>query len=315
MNRKQIAGYSGVYISPDEMLTDNLLSDLYDSMAEGEHLFIEQRGKNINFETDGIKLIKNGFGNIVKMKKSLTKGCYIIHCIRTQKKEQLLSVIVPLYNEENTANELLKSLINRKWTMPVEFVLVESNSKDRTREIALSYKDYPNVKVILEDKPQGKGNGVLNGIRHASGNYIAIQDGDLEYDVNDYDKLLEPIINYETLFMLGSRYKKDDWHMRKFGKSGRIIANYLNIGQVLLTWILNTACGCKLTDPFTTSIAIFSIISMRLWLASRRHRRTKSTRIRMKYSNWKMAFPPMDTSFLRRLRMAILWTICPWKPL
>ena len=253
MVTKQIGKYTGAYIGQGDPLNDEILTQAFNELSEGDDLFIERRGKGINFECEGVGLIKNGFVNIVKMKHCDTKGNYMIHCKRGKDsdRKQLLSVIVPLYNEENTAGELLDKLINRQWNMDVEFVLVESNSKDRTREIALSYSEHPNVKIILEDKPAGKGNGVLNGIKHASGNYIAIQDGDLEYDVNDYDKLLEPIINYDTLFVLGSRHNKDDWHMRKFGNSGKMIADYLNIGQVFLTWVLNTACGCKLSDPFT----------------------------------------------------------------
>nr|MCR5106752.1 hypothetical protein [Lachnospiraceae bacterium] len=52
-------------------------------------------------------------------------------------------------------------------------------------------------------------------------------------------------------FVLGSRYKKDDWRMRKFNGKKSWIADYLNLGQTTLTWLLNTACGCKLSDPFT----------------------------------------------------------------
>ena len=238
-------------ISANEELTEQLLLAHYDSMELGEQLYIVRRGKRIDFLTEGLMIRKSGFEHIVRLRKSEEKGTYTIRCQKCEKRPLLLSVIVPLYNEESTADLLLNQLIDRDWTMPVEFVIVESNSKDRTREIALSYKDRPNVTLVLEDRPGGKGNGVLNGIKHAKGNVIAIQDGDLEYDVSDYDKLLEPIIKGDTQFVLGSRHNDDDWHMRKFGAGGRVIADYLNIGQVLLTGLLNTACGSKLSDPFT----------------------------------------------------------------
>ena len=232
-------------------ITEQLLNSIYSQMEVGDELLIERKGKRIDMQKEGLALIKAGFRQISQAAGSSVRGGYAIHCVKAEKKDKLLSVIVPLYNEEATAGELLDRLINRSWTMPVEFVLVESNSKDRTREIAKKYEGHPGVKLILENHPSGKGNAVLNGINHASGNYIAIQDGDLEYDVNDYDKLLEPIIKDKSLFVLGSRYNRDDWHMRKFNGKRAWLADYLNLGQTLLTWLLNTACGCKLKDPFT----------------------------------------------------------------
>ncbi|MCR5234640.1 MAG: glycosyltransferase family 2 protein [Lachnospiraceae bacterium] len=232
-------------------LTSVLLSEIHDRLDLGGELFVERIGAGYDPQQEGIMLLKAGFVHVIQTAKNRVSGGYTIHCIKAEKRDKLLSIIVPLYNEEATAGELLDKLINRHWTMPVEFVLVESNSKDRTREIARMYEKHPCVKLVLEDKPSGKGNGVLNGIRHAKGNYIAIQDGDLEYDVNDYDKLLEPIINDEALFVLGSRYNSDDWHMRKFTGKRAWLADYLNLGQTLLTWLLNTACGSGLSDPFT----------------------------------------------------------------
>jgi len=232
-------------------LNPEVLEEYHLKMNDGDVLFIDRYGKGIDFQKEGIMLRNAGFVNIVQKRKAPGKGTYTISCVRKEKEDMLLSVIVPLYNEENTAGVLLKQLIDRKWTMPVEFVLVESNSKDGTRKIAQSFADRPNVTLVLEDQPRGKGNGVLLGIEHAKGNIIAIQDGDLEYDVEDYDKLLQPLIDRQTLFVLGSRHRKDNWHMRQFKGIGNMLADYLNIGQVILTWLLNTACGCSLTDPFT----------------------------------------------------------------
>ncbi len=237
------------YIDKDTELSQQMLDDLYDRMEVGERLTVERKARTFDQNKDGLLLIKSGFCNVVWMAEG--KDRCKVTCVKTERRDKLLSVIVPLYNEEATAGELLDKLINRKWTMPVEFVIVESNSKDGTRDIAMQYKDRDNVCLVLEDKPAGKGNGVLNGIKHASGNYIAIQDGDLEYDVEDYDKLLQPIIDDETLFVLGSRYRKEDWHMRKFTGQKAWLADYLNLGQTFLTWLINTACGCKLQDPFT----------------------------------------------------------------
>lgn len=244
--------FSSCKISSSMDITEDFLISLRPVLTENADVFIARLGNGIDMEKEGTLLVKCGYRNVVQMKKRPHKKAYVIHCNKDELVTiPMLSVIVPLYNEENTAGELLKALIDRDWIMPVEFVLVESNSKDRTREIALSYKDRENVTVVLEDKPRGKGNGVLNGIKHAKGQYIAIQDGDLEYDVNDYDKLLPHIKDYEKLFILGSRYNAKDWKMRKFNDGMNWIADYLNLGQKILTFTINTACGSKLTDPFT----------------------------------------------------------------
>lgn len=238
-------------IDSNTEITKQLLDEAYEKLETGGRLYIERSTGKPDMQLISTMLVTAGFIRVIRLPgNDKGRGC-IIRCIKTEKRDKLLSIVVPLYNEEATAGELLDKLINRKWTMPVEFVIVESNSKDGTREIAMQYKDRENVCLVLEDKPGGKGNGVLNGIKHATGNYIAIQDGDLEYDVEDYDKLLQPIIDDETLFVLGSRYRKEDWHMRKFSGQRAWLADYLNLGQTLLTWLLNTACGCRLQDPFT----------------------------------------------------------------
>lgn len=77
-----------------------------------------------------------------------------------------------------------------------EIIIVESNSSDGTKDDVDRYKNKPGVTVIYEDKPRGKGHAVRTGFMHAQGDYIIIQDGDLEYDVNDYDMLLEPLTSW-----------------------------------------------------------------------------------------------------------------------
>ncbi|MBR2275993.1 MAG: glycosyltransferase family 2 protein, partial [Lachnospiraceae bacterium] len=234
------------------------LETAYESLSPGAELFIVRNKDAFDFHKDSIRLIQAGFEQIAPLKEnrdaSNRKDLVTLRCKKGEKREKLLSIVIPVFNEEATVRTLLDSLVEKKWPMPVEFVIVESNSSDATREIVKTYGKYDNVTLVFEDQPAGKGNGVLNGIRHASGTHIAIQDGDLEYDVNDYDKLLAPLIADETLFVLGSRYNKDDWHMRKFSGKRAWLADYLNLGQTLLTWLLNTACGSKLSDPITMNM-------------------------------------------------------------
>src|SRR5690606_11318278 len=120
---------------------------------------------------------------------------------------RVLSVIVPVYNERATAREALDAIVAKTipdWTL--EIVMVESNSTDGTRDIVLAYRDHPRVKVILEDRPRGKGHAVRVGFTHATGEVIIIQDADLEYDLADYDVLLAPIATGRQTFVLGSRH-------------------------------------------------------------------------------------------------------------
>ncbi len=237
-------------------ITEELLDSYYLEMCEGEELLIYRKGKQIDQSREGLLLIKKGFEKIVQMKRCSRKGCYLIKCFRGEKRLPKLSVIVPVYNEGRTIDEMLTKLINHDWMMETEIIIVESNSNDGTREIAKKHADANKgfVKLVLEDGPTGKGNAVLKGIKEATGNYYAIQDGDLEYKVDDYDKLLLPLVKQETLFVMGSRYRKGEWRMRKFSgnnKANSLIEFYLNLGQKLLTGVINIACGSKLTDPFT----------------------------------------------------------------
>lgn len=238
-------------IDKDTTLNDGLLTAVYNELEENDDLVIERDRKSYDFNNDSLLLVRNGFMHVTEVTGHGSRNTRIMHCIKGKKEAPLLSVIIPLYNEENTAKTLLEQLFAFDWPMAHEFVIVESNSKDDTRNIVRAYEDRSDVTVVWEDKPTGKGNGVLEGIKAAHGQFIAIQDGDLEYDVNDYGKLLPPLRDGRTLFMLGSRHRKGEWRMRKFSGEKSFLADYLNVGQKLLTWLLNTACGCKLTDPFT----------------------------------------------------------------
>jgi glycosyltransferase involved in cell wall biosynthesis len=131
-----------------------------------------------------------------------------------------------------------------------EIVIVESNSTDGTREIVLKYQGCPGVKVVLEDGPRGKGHAVRAGLAHATGDYILIQDGDREYDIEDYDALIEPLESGRRAFVLGSRHGGRTWKVRQF-KGKPLLAMLLNVGHWFFKVSVNIALGLKLDDPFT----------------------------------------------------------------
>jgi glycosyltransferase involved in cell wall biosynthesis len=166
-------------------------------------------------------------------------------------REGVLSVIVPIYNEAATVRVALDAILAKQvpgWRL--EVILVESNSKDGTRDIVVTYGDHPRVKLILEDAPRGKGHAVRAGFKAATGDVILIQDADLEYDLNDYDVLLAPIAAGRQEFVLGSRHGEGGWAIRKFSDQP-LQALVLNVAHWGFTFMINGALGIWLKDPFT----------------------------------------------------------------
>ncbi|MCB4757620.1 MAG: glycosyltransferase [Elusimicrobia bacterium] len=165
------------------------------------------------------------------------------------RKRPLLSVVMPVYNERSTFPVVMDLLSKKNLPeMDREIIIVESNSKDGTREEVLKYKDHSGIKIVLEDRPMGKGHAVRAGIEHCSGDFILIQDGDLEYDLNDYDILLEPLLSGRAAFVLGTRHAKG-WKIRQFRQF--FLADILNLGHWLLAGLMNLLYGQSMSDPFT----------------------------------------------------------------
>jgi hypothetical protein len=162
----------------------------------------------------------------------------------------LCSIIGPAYNERDTFPVLLDALLDKQIAgMDKEVIVVESNSTDGTRELALRYASHPEVTLILEDRPRGKGHAVREGIARARGDILMIQDADLEYDLNDYEDLLEPLLTHAIPFVLGGRHG-GGWKMRQFTDQP-VLAVSLNLGHVVLRSWLNLLYGRRMQDPFT----------------------------------------------------------------
>ena len=164
----------------------------------------------------------------------LDKGGFVT-CLKSDRlSKQRLSIIMPVYNERSTFEQTVKEVLNKRVAgiSEKELIIVESNSTDGTRELVRQYEDHPEVKVIYEQHPQGKGHAVRTGLIHASGEFIMIQDADSEYDVNDYDELVKPLVEFKEPFVLGSRHK-GDFKMRSFTNEP-LLALLFNFGQILL---------------------------------------------------------------------------------
>ncbi|EWY42531.1 glycosyl transferase [Skermanella stibiiresistens SB22] len=164
-----------------------------------------------------------------------------------------MSVVMPVFNERGTFTTVMERLLAKTIEgLDMEVVVVESNSTDGTREQVQSFASHPKVKVVFEEKPRGKGHAVRTGLRHATGDFILIQDADLEYDIDDYDMLLEPLRSYRSAFVLGIRHGKGGhvWKIRQFSDQVAL-GNVMNLGHLFFTTLFNVVYGQKLRDPFT----------------------------------------------------------------
>ena len=163
-----------------------------------------------------------------------------------------VSVIVPAYNESRTIEDCIRAIVVQKPAgLPVEVIVVESNSKDDTRRIVMKLSKELPIRVIFEDEPRGKGSAVRKGLAAATGEVIIIQDADLEYSPADYDKLVRPIVDGQALFVLGSRVLGvGHWAIRRFD-GARLRELLFNAGGQAVNGFFNVLYGTHLTDQAT----------------------------------------------------------------
>jgi glycosyltransferase involved in cell wall biosynthesis len=157
---------------------------------------------------------------------------------------------MPVYNEVATLAEVVASVLS--FSMPgltTVLTIVESNSGDGSREAVLKFADHPNVNIILEASPGGKGTAVRKGLAVTSGDIILIQDADLEYDISDYPDLLTPILDSRADFVIGRRSSATA-ALRDFPDQPQM-ARLLNAGHHLFAKLFNAAFETDLSDPFS----------------------------------------------------------------
>lgn len=154
--------------------------------------------------------------------------------------DYLLSVVIPVYNEINTIGRILSRVASLN--LNLELVIVDDYSTDGTRDVLARIQDLPGVKVVMQPANAGKGAALRTGFQHATGDFVVVQDADLEYNPSDIPRLIQPLLRDEADVVYGSRFigseqQDDSWIHRA--------------GNAVLTQASNLFSGLRLTDMET----------------------------------------------------------------
>ena len=160
-----------------------------------------------------------------------------------------LTIIIPCFNEKNTILKLINKIKKIK-NIKKQIILIDDNSSDGTKKLIKSNLKKKVNKIIFHHKNQGKGSAIISSLKFIKGNIVIIQDADLEYEPEDYYKLLKPFKNKKIQVVYGSRVlgrKKKSLirYIQDFSRSFRIFGNYV------LTKISNYINNQSLTDVHT----------------------------------------------------------------
>ena len=170
-----------------------------------------------------------------------------------------LSVVMPVYNEQVTIEELIKRVLDTPGDM--ELIVVDDASTDGTRAVLQRMSD-TRVRLFFHEQNQGKGASLQTGFSKATGGIIIIQDADLEYDPHEYPKLLAPILDGRADVVYGSRFRGGEAH--------RVLFFWHSVGNKFLTLLSNMFTNLNLSDMETGYKVFKKEVLDRLTLKERR---------------------------------------------
>ncbi len=159
-----------------------------------------------------------------------------------------LSILVPVYNEAGTIRSILEKIAGVPLIsqMEKEIIMVDDCSGDGTSHIAEKYKQENAsiaISIYRHERNRGKGASIKTAVKHATGDYIIVQDADLEYDPNEYNILLKPILDGYADVVYGSRFVG--------GRPHRVLFFWHSIGNKFLTFLSNMFSNLNITDMET----------------------------------------------------------------
>jgi dolichol-phosphate mannosyltransferase len=219
-----------------------------------------------------------------------------------------VSVIIPVYNEVNSVEEV--AALVEKSPVEKEIILVDDGSTDGTREAIHRIAQRSNVKVILHTGNHGKGAAIRTGLEHARGEYVLIQDSDLEYDPQDYPALLQPLREGKANVVYGVRPDRPE----------RGLSYYF--GAKFLTVLTNLLYGCKIRDEATCYKAFRRSTLSRIRLESRRFEfcpevTAKLSRIGEKICEVPVSYNPRTANEGKKIRWTdgwiAIWTLLRYR--